>query len=256
MFPGISAEDFFGRYKVNVIVSHDDGQGAPVVIENNPTYYALFGRVDYRSQFGAMTTDHMMIKAGSIHRANGSYLIMQALDVLCKPAGLGNLEANYPLPGDPIQNLGEQFSAIPFSTLDPQPIPLDVKMVLVGNPRIYQLLRTADEDFRKLFRVKADFSVAWAQRRLREDVRAVSSASQQKLRHFHKSRHHESSSMGRGSSAWKLSAQFIDISDLLTEANFWAGRDTAPRLRPARRTGHRPEDLPLEPHQASTGRDR
>ena len=82
MFPAPSPEDFFARYKVNVIVSHNDHGGAPVVVENNPTYYTLFGRVDYRSQLGMMTTDHTMIKAGSLHRANGGYLILQAVDVL------------------------------------------------------------------------------------------------------------------------------------------------------------------------------
>src|SRR3990172_9404975 len=75
------AEDFFARYKVNVVVAQQDGAGAPVVIEHNPTYYNLFGRVDYRSQFGAVSTDHTMIKAGSIHRANGGYLILQAMDI-------------------------------------------------------------------------------------------------------------------------------------------------------------------------------
>jgi len=230
MFPGISAEDFFARYKVNVIVSHNDGQGAPVVIENNPTYYTLFGRVDYRSQFGAMTTDHMMIKAGSIHRANGGYLILQALDVLTSPLVWETLKRTIRCQEISIQNLGEQFSAIPFSTLDPQPIPLDVKMVLVGNPRIYQLLRMADEDFRKLFRVKADFSVDMDRNSgcVKMYAGFISSRVQQeKLRHFHKSAiarvvEHGSRLVEHQE---KLSAQFIDISDLLTEADFWAARD-------------------------------
>ena len=228
--PGVSAEDFFARYKVNVIVSHDDGHGAPVIIENNPTYYTLFGRVDYRSQLGAMTTDHMMIKAGSIHRANGGYLIMQALDVLTGPIIWETLKRTLRCQEISIQNLGDQFSAIPISTLDPEAIPLDVKIVLVGNPRMYQTLHTADEDFRKLFRVKADFSID-----MERDSGCVkmyagfmsSRVRQEKLRNFHKSAiarvvEHGSRLVEHQA---KLSAQFIDISDLLTEADFWAARD-------------------------------
>jgi len=228
--PGMSPEDFFARYKVNVIVSHDDGHGAPIVIENNPTYYSLFGRVDYRSQLGAMTTDHMMIKAGSVHRANGGYLIMQALDVLTSPLVWETLKRTIRCQELSIQNLGEQFSAIPFSTLDPEAIPLDIKIVFVGNPRIYQTLHTADEEFRKLFRVKADFSID-----MERDSGSVkmyagfmsSRVQQAKLRHFHKSAiarvvEHGSRLVEHQD---KLSAQFIDISDLLTEADFWAARD-------------------------------
>jgi len=228
--PGMPTEDFFARYKVNAFVSHDDGGGAPIVIENNPTYYTLFGRVDYRSQFGVVMTDHTMIKAGSLHRANGGYLIMQAFDVLTSPLVWEALKRIVRCKEITIQNLGEQFSAIPISTLDPQPIPLDLKVVLVGIPRVYQLLQQADEEFRKLFRAKADFTTDID--RTVECVRMYagfisSRVQQEKLRHFHKSA--VARIVEHGSRLvehqHKLSTQFIDIGDLLTEADFWAGID-------------------------------
>jgi len=151
------AEEFFTRYKVNVIVSREGEEGAPVVFENNPTYYNLFGRVDYRAQLGAMTTDHTMIKAGALHRANGGYLVLQAMDVLMNLLVWETLKRTIRSREVRIENLGEQYSAIPVATLNPQPIPLKVKLVLVGRPLVYHVLFQADEDFRKLFRVKADF---------------------------------------------------------------------------------------------------
>jgi lon-related putative ATP-dependent protease len=207
-----------------------------VVFEHNPTYYNLFGRVDYRSQLGAVTTDHTMIKAGAIHRANGGYLILQALDVLINPLVWETLKRTLRCREASIENLGEQYSAIPVATLNPQPIPLDVKIVLVGNPRIYQLLYQADEEFRKLFRAKADFSVdmdrsadcvglysGFISSRVRDEG----------LRHFHASAvarvvEHGSRLVEHQQ---KLSTRFIEIADLLTEANFWAGREKSDLVR-------------------------
>lgn len=224
------AEEFFTRYKVNAIVSQEETQGAPVVIENNPTYYNLFGRVDYRSQMGAVTTDHTMIKAGAIHRANGGYLVLQALDVLTAPLVWETLKRTIRSREARIENLGEQYSAIPVATLNPQPIPLDVKVVLVGNPSTYHLLHRADEDFRKLFRVKADFTVdmerspdcvglyaGFVSGRAREDG----------LRHFHKGALARVVEYGSRlvEHQGKLSTRFIEIADLLTEADFWAAKD-------------------------------
>jgi lon-related putative ATP-dependent protease len=232
MLPGPSPEEFFTRYKVNVFVDGSSAAGAPVVIENNPNYYTLFGRVDYRSQFGVMTTDHMMIKAGSLHRANGGYLIAQAFDLLTSPLVWETLKRTLRCQEVAIQNLGEQFSAIPIATLDPEPIPLNVKVVLVGNPRVFQVLQQADEEFRKLFRVKADFTIDMD--RTPECIRLYagfisSRVQQEELRPFH------SSAVARviehGSRIVehqrKLSTQFIEIADVLTEADYWASMEGA-----------------------------
>jgi predicted ATP-dependent protease len=225
-------DDFFTRYKVNAFITHAGGNGAPVVIENNPTYYNLFGRVDYRSQLGSMTTDHMMIKAGAIHRANGGYLVLQAFDVLTTPLAWETLKRTIRCREAQIINLGEQYSAIPVATLTPQPLPLAVKVVLVGNPRMYQLLQSADEDFRKLFRVKADFTVDMD--RSPDCLKLYASFISSQVRHdrlrpFHKTA--VSRVIEHGSRLVehqrKLSTRFIDISDLLTEANFWAGDENS-----------------------------
>ncbi len=222
------ADDFFTRYKANAIISREGGGGAPVVIEHNPTYYNLFGRVDYRSQLGSMTTDHMMIKAGAIHRANGGYLVLQAIDVITTPLAWETLKRTIRCREAQILNLGDQFSAIPVATLTPQPLPLDVKIVLVGNPRMYQMLQSADEDFRKLFRVKADFTVDMD--RSPDCVKLYggfisSQVRDEHLRPFHKTA--VARVVEHGSRLvehqHKLSTRFLDISDLLTEANFWAG---------------------------------
>ena len=226
------AEELLTRYKVNVVVAHEDPQGAPVVIENNPTYYNLFGRVDYRSQLGAVTTDHTMIKAGAIHRANGGYLILQAIDVFSGPLIWETLKRALRCRESRIENLGEQYSAIPVATLNPQPIPLDVKVVLVGSPMINQLALRADEDFRKLFRVKADFSADM--QRSEECVSLYagfisSRIRDEELRPFHRSAvarvvEHGSRLVEHQN---RLSTRFIEVADVLTEADFWAGKDGA-----------------------------
>jgi lon-related putative ATP-dependent protease len=222
-------EEFMARYTVNVVVEQHDGGGAPVVTDNNPTFYNLFGRVDYRSQLGAVTTDHTMIKAGSLHQANGGYLILQALDVLMNPLVWENLKRAIRCREARIENLGEQFSAIPVATLTPEPIPLDVKVVLVGNTRLYHLLIGADEDFRKLFRVKADFGIDME--RSDDCVKlyagfVASRVQDENLRLFDKTAvarviEHGSRLVDHQE---KLSTRFIDIGDVLAEADYWAGK--------------------------------
>jgi lon-related putative ATP-dependent protease len=232
-----NVEDFFTRYRVNVIVSHEEeAPGAPVVIENNPTYYNLFGRVDYRSQLGAVTTDHTMIKAGAVHRANGGYLILQALDALTTPLVWETLKRTIRSKESRIENLGEQYSAIPVATLNPQPIPLDVKVVLVGSPNVYYILHAADEDFRKLFRAKADFTIDMTRTPDCVQLYAgfiASRARDEGLRPFDKGA--VARVVEQGSRAvehqHKLSTRFIDIGDLLTEADFWAARATSDVVR-------------------------
>lgn len=224
------AEDSFARYQVNVIVAQDSTESAPVVIENIPTYYNLFGRIDYRSQMGAVTTDHTMIKAGAVQRANGGYLILQAMDVLTAPLVWETLKRTIRCREARIENLGEQYSAIPVATLNPQPIPLDVKVVLVGNPSIYHLLFRQDEEFRKLFRVKADFTVDMERS---PDCLSLyagfisSRVRDEGLRHFHKSAVARVVEYGSRlvEHQQKLSTRFIEIADVLTEADYWAAKE-------------------------------
>lgn len=145
------------RYQVNLFVDNSHAHGAPVIIEANPTFYNLLGKVEYRGEFGALVTDFTMIKPGAIQRANGGFLVLQVKDVLLNPFTWEGLKRALKSREARIENIGDQFGAIPTATLRPEPLPLDVKVVLIGTPLLFQLLYVYDEDFRKLFKVKADF---------------------------------------------------------------------------------------------------
>jgi len=153
----VGTDDVFDRYRVNVVVDHSGTEGAPVVDERNPTYYNLFGRLEYRSQLGGMTTDFTMIKTGAFQRAAGGYLILQILDVLRHPLAWEGLKRSIRKGEVKIENMWEQYRTIPAATLRPEPIPTKVKVVLIGSPVFYHLLYSFDEDFRRLFKIKADF---------------------------------------------------------------------------------------------------
>ena len=161
--PGLAGllprRDPFARYQVNLLVDHKDAMGGPVVIETNPTYYNLVGRAEYRAEFGALTTDFTMIKAGALHRSNGGYLILQARDVLTSPFAYEGLKRSLRSGEIRIEPLGEAAGVMPVATLRPEPIPLDLKVVLVGPPDLYHLLYALDEEFEKLFKIRADFDV-------------------------------------------------------------------------------------------------
>ncbi|MDH4177491.1 MAG: AAA family ATPase, partial [Thermoleophilia bacterium] len=148
----------FVRYRVNVLVGNGTADGAPIVVERNPTYYNLLGRIEYRPTFGAMVTDFREIKPGALHKASGGYLVLDALDLLRHPFAWEALKRALGSGETRIESLGEEYSAVPIATLRPEPIPLDVKVVLLGTPLVYQVLYQLDEDFRELFKVKADFS--------------------------------------------------------------------------------------------------
>jgi len=155
---GPSAADPFRRYEVNIIVDRAGQEGAPVVVENHPTYHNLLGRVEREMIMGATRTDFTMIRGGALHRANGGYLILPARDVLLNPYAWEGLkrclkDRSIRLT-DPISDLG----LVSTITLEPEPVPLEVKVILIGTPLLYYLLRANDEDFEKLFKVRAEFA--------------------------------------------------------------------------------------------------
>jgi lon-related putative ATP-dependent protease len=147
----------FLRYQVNTIVDHGATEGAPVVVEWNPSFYNLVGRLEYRATMGTMTTDFTMIKAGALHRANGGYVVIQALDLLRNYMAWDALKRAIRNRQVFLEDMNEQFRVIQTQGLKPEPIPLDVKVILVGSPLLYNLLYEYEEDFPKLFKVKADF---------------------------------------------------------------------------------------------------
>ena len=148
---------FLDRYRVNVLVDRSGTRGAPVVVEQNPTHGNLIGRIEHHAQLGTLVTDFTLVKAGALHRANGGYLILDAADVLRAFQAWQALEKCLKSRTVRIEEPLEELR--PFSTvsLAPEPIPLDVKVVLIGSPMLYYLLYAADEDFRELFKVKVDF---------------------------------------------------------------------------------------------------
>ena len=217
------------RYGANVVVDHRDAEHAPVVVERNPTYYNLIGRVDYRASFGAMETDFRQIRAGALHRAHGGFLVLHAPDVLRQPFAWEALKQALLAREVQIENLAEQSSPIPTGTLRPQPVPLDVKVVLIGPPPLYQLLYGVDEDFRDVFKVKADFApdMAWRDEQVSNYAAFVSRCVQTDgLSHFDRSaiaRIVEHGARLRDHQH-KLSARLRDIADIVAEASFWATR--------------------------------
>ena len=220
-------EDPFARYKVNVLVDNTDQTGAPIVMELNPTYYNLIGRVDYLPSMGTLQTDFRMIKPGALHRANGGFLVMQAKDVLTNPFSWDALKRSLDCRELVIENMGEMASLVPTASLRPEPIPLNVKVVIIGNPQLYIALYHIDEDFRKQFKVKADFDIEMD--RTPENVAVYAGfvrtlIDHDNLLHFHRSAIAKVVEFGSRllEHQGKLATRFIDIGDLAAEASYWA----------------------------------
>jgi lon-related putative ATP-dependent protease len=147
----------FRRYQVNVIVDNGGQQGAPVVYEDNPTYQNLIGRVEHLARFGALITDFNLIQAGALHRANGGYLILDAERLILGTYGWAALKRALQSGEIRIESIEQALSLASTVTLQPDPISIDVKVVLVGSPMLYYLLAANDEDFAELFKIAADF---------------------------------------------------------------------------------------------------
>lgn len=145
------------RYKVNVLVDSSEAAGAPVIYESNPSYLNLVGRVEQMSVMGALLTDFSLIKPGVLHRANGGYLIMDALKVLSSPYAWEGLKRALQFREVRIESPLQMLSLSSTVSLEPQPIPLDIKVILMGDRRLYYLLAELDPDFNELFKIAADF---------------------------------------------------------------------------------------------------
>jgi len=221
------AESVYERYKVNVFITHKDHDGAPVIRENNPTFNNLLGKIEYKSRFGFVSTDHNMIKSGAVHKANGGYLIVQALDVLLNPFSWDGLKRVLRSHEAAPENLIDQYGLMSVATIKPQPIPLDMKVVMVGSPYIYYLLYYLDDEFRKFFKVKADFDIEMT----RDDMHVAQYAAfvadctkTLNLKPFHKGAVAKIVDYGSRliEDKGRLSTRFIDISDIASEASYWA----------------------------------
>lgn len=220
----------FSKYVVNIFVNNRELKGAPVVVESNPNYFNIFGRIEHKVQYGVAVTDFSMIKAGSLQRANGGYLVIDAFEMLKNIFVYDALKRSIKDREIKIEDVWEQYRLISTITLKPEAIPFDVKIVLVGNPRLYYMLYNLDEEYRELFKVKADFENRME--RNKENIGKYASFVKTKcdkigLRPFDRKAVAKVVEYGSRLAEHqnKLSAKFIEIADLLREADYWAKRD-------------------------------
>jgi lon-related putative ATP-dependent protease len=219
---------FFRRYQVNVVVDHSGATGAPVIYEDHPSVQNLVGRIEHMAQMGALVTDFNLIKAGALHRANGGYLILDARKVLMQPFAWEELKRTLRSQEIRIEVLGQTLSLVSTVSLEPEPIPLDVKVILLGERMLYYSLYQADPDFGELFKVAADFEDQMD--RTSEThflyARMVGTmARQEGLRPLNRAavaRVIEHSARLAGD-AEKLSTHVHSMADVLREADYWAG---------------------------------
>ncbi|MGQ9845228.1 MAG: Lon protease family protein [Caldisericia bacterium] len=223
-------EEFLKRYKINVFVDNSNTKGAPVIYETNPTYYNLFGGIEYENKMGFMVTNFNLIKAGSIHRANGGYIIINALDLLINQFSWDTLKRTLKNKESIIENPLEQFKIIPTVSIKPEPIPINLKVILIGTPYIYYLLYYYDDEFKKLFKVKADFDTEMDKNdeNMLKYVNFISSfVKKSNLKHLTKDAVSEVIDYGSRivEKQNKVTTRFQLIGNLITEANYWAEKD-------------------------------
>ena len=145
------------NYRVNLFVDNSHLNGAPVIMDSNYSYHNIFGKLEYENYFGSLKTDHTMLKSGLLHEANGGYIIFQAKDLLTNGACYEALKKALRVKELSIENTQDQRSSMVMVSLKPEPIPLDLKVILIGNSEIYHTLLAMDSDFKKLFKIKVEF---------------------------------------------------------------------------------------------------
>ena len=224
-----TSESLYRRYRVNLLVDHAEISGAPVVYEDNPTYQNLVGRIEYVASMGTMVTDFTLIKPGALHRANGGYLLLDALKLLQHPFAWEGLKRTLRAKQIKIEALAEALSLVSTYSLQPQPATLDVKIVLFGSPRIYYLLSMLDPDFGELFKVAADFAeeLNWDAANVAGYARLIAKLAREKgLRPL--AREAVARVIEQGArevaDARKMSLYMGRVLDLMREANHWAAR--------------------------------
>ncbi len=217
----------FTRYHINLLITHDAKNAAPVIFEDNPTHRNLVGTVEHRSQMGTLVTDFSMIKPGALHKANGGYLVLDMRKILMQPFSWEALKRVLRSKEIRIESLAEQYSLVSTTTLEPEAIPIDVKVILIGERMFYYLLHQYDPEFKELFKVSADFEedmprddnsmVQFAQMigkvAQHENLLPLSRSSVAKMIE------HSSRQAGH---AHKVSTHLGTMADLLKESDYWA----------------------------------
>lgn len=227
-------EDKFAKFKVNVIVKNEPESGAPIIHLDHPTQGNLVGRVERIQQYGALLTDFTLIKAGALHRANGGFLLIDARKLLLQPYAWDSLKRSLASKTIKIETPGDETSFTTIS-LDPEPIPLDVKIILTGDEELYELLSERDPDFSDYFKVEADFGTLMDRNDENEIEYAKligSLSNKKKLRSLNRqavARVIEYSSRLAEDSK-KLTAHIASIGDLLREADYWARESNSKQI--------------------------
>ncbi len=224
--------DPFRAFRVKVVVDNAKTEGAPVIFETHPTFYRMFGRIERRVEQGIYFTDHTMIRGGTLAQANGGYLVCHAADLFQLPGVWENLKSTVRNRETAIEDLGESAGLLPTSGLKPEPIPIDLKLILIGSNTLYHLAYRTDDDFRKIFQVKADFD---------DEIRRTADSIDKYVRFIATAaKNNGCRSLDRPSvaaviehgsrlveSQRKLTLRFNDISNVLVEANYHAGLEGA-----------------------------
>ena len=217
-------KQFISRYDVNLFIDNTDTETAPVVLERNPSYYNIIGFAEYRNENGMYTTDFMSIKPGALHKANGGFLVINAKDMLQNPLAWEGLKRSIKTKKIMIENPFKQSLALMTTGLKPEPIDLDIKVVLIWDMYIYSLLYYYDDDFRELFRIMADFDIEIEKNNENEIKFAKFIADfceVKKLKHFERDAVIETLkySIKLASEKNKISARFNKITEIIYESN-------------------------------------
>jgi len=225
----------FRKYDVNVVVDNADIKGAPVIVEQNPTFQNLLGKIEKEVQFGIFTTDFTMIRPGSLHMANGGYLVLSVEDLLRNPFSWDGLKTALKTGKAVIEEPGERMGFITAKTIKPEAIPLDIKVTLIGTPMLYQLLYRLDPDFKELFKVKADFDIVMERNNENAGKYAdfmCNLIREENLRHLDRDAIARVIEYGSrlAEDQQKLSTRFAAIADLIREANFYAAEERAEQI--------------------------
>jgi lon-related putative ATP-dependent protease len=220
----------FGRFLVNLLVGREPAEGAPVVYEEHPTYQNLMGRVEHVSQLGTLVTNFLLIKPGALHKAHGGYLLLDAFKLLSQPFSWEGLKRALSTHEIRIESLGQMYSLVSTVSLEPEPIPLETKVILFGNRLLYFLLAQYDPEFGELFKVAADFEDEVVRSADNDQLYARMVGTlvrREKLRPFDRgavARVIEHSAR-RAEDAERLSTHMESLADLVREADYWASQD-------------------------------
>lgn len=227
-FAARSLAEAFKKYQVNVLVDNTNVKGAPVVIEMTPTFNNLVGRMEKEAQFGTLTSDFTMIRPGSIHRANGGYLVIRMEDIAGELMSWDGLKRCLRECKIIVEEMAERLGFLTVKTILPEPIPLKIKVVLIGENFYYYMLYRYDREFPELFKVKADFD-SWMDRD--DETTRLYAATLCSVCAKDNLRHLDSSAVAKivehssrlAEDQRKLSTRFAEIADIIREANYWAG---------------------------------